>query len=178
MLWIAQLVALIHLPGTGSLSKVAGKLRRLGEETHSAVVLFRARPGMLAGTTVISIVNQVLNAAIVWLIGIALGLQIPLIYYCVAVPMVVLLTLIPLSLNGVGIREGGMILFLQPAGVRSEDAVTLAFLWFLAQTTTSLFGAAVYLIGHFKPPEGENGEPSPVDHSPRQGRTRKHLSVA
>ncbi|MFL5328892.1 MAG: lysylphosphatidylglycerol synthase transmembrane domain-containing protein [Gemmataceae bacterium] len=186
--WFAALVAKIHWPGEGRLAWVAAKMRRVGEATGGAVKLFRGRPGMLAGTTLLSIVVQVLNVVVVWLVGIALGLDVSPVYYGVAAPMVTLLTLIPLSLNGVGIREGGMVLFLAPAGVSKEIAITLAFLWFCVQTTTSVLGAAVYLIGHFKPPEpasgepssseGESGEPPAIDHRPGQGRASEYLTVA
>jgi uncharacterized membrane protein YbhN (UPF0104 family) len=129
------------------------QLRRLIGRVRDSVALLRSRPGILAGTTLLSVIVQVLNAVLVWLIGLALNLDIPAVYYGVAVPMVTLVTLIPISLNGMGLREGGMVLFLGPAGATADHAVTLAFLWFLVQTTTSLFGAGVYLLGHFHRPE-------------------------
>jgi uncharacterized protein (TIRG00374 family) len=129
------------------------KLRRMIGRVRDSVNLLRSRPGILLGTTILSIIVQVLNAVLVWFIGLALNLDVPVIYYGVAAPMVTLVTLIPISLNGMGLREGGMVLFLGPVGASSANAVTLAFLWFLAQTTTSLFGAVIYLLGHFNRPE-------------------------
>ena len=41
----------------------------------------------------------------------------PAAYYWVLVPMVSLLTLLPVSINGMGVREGGMVLLLAPLGV-------------------------------------------------------------
>lgn len=129
------------------------KIRKLIERTRDSFGLLRSRPGLLLGTTMLSIVVQILNAVLVWMVGLAINLDVPPIYYGVAAPMVTLVTLIPISLNGMGLREGGMVLFLGPAGATAANAVTLAFLWFLVQTTTSLFGAGVYLIGHFHRPE-------------------------
>lgn len=129
------------------------KIRVLIERTRDSLALLRSRPSILLGTTVLSIIVQVLNAVLVWMVGLALNLDIPAVYYGVAVPMVTLVTLIPISLNGMGLREGGMVLFLGPAGATASHAVSLAFLWFLVQTTTSIFGAGVYLLGHFNRPE-------------------------
>ncbi len=167
-----------NITGDGKVAKIAEKVRGMAEATNQAVTLFRTRPGLLLATTIASIIVQVLNVVLVWLIGVALNLDVPPIYYGVAAPMVTLLTLVPLSLNGVGIREGGMVLFLAPVGVSKEAAITLAFLWFCAQTTTSLLGAAVYLIGHFKPPEGDSGEPPAINRRARQGRAGEHLALA
>jgi uncharacterized protein (TIRG00374 family) len=129
------------------------KIRLQIERVRDSLSLLRSRPGLLFGTTVLSVVVQILNAVLVWIIGLALNLDVPPIYYGVAAPMVTLVTLIPISLNGMGLREGGMVLFLGPAGATAANSVTLAFLWFLVQNTTSLIGAVVYLLGHFRRPE-------------------------
>lgn len=136
------------------------------------------QPGMLVGTALLSIVVQVLNAVLVGCIGIGLGLDVPAIFYGVAAPMVTLFTLIPISLNGMGLREGAMVLFLTPAAVASADAITLAFLWFLVQTTTSLFGAVVYLLGRFGSAEGETFERSTIDHHSAERRTSQCRAAA
>ena len=57
-----------------------------------------------------------------------------------------LLTLLPVSVSAMGVREAGMVLFLQPAGVAVGPAVTVAFLWFCVQTAGGLCGAGVYLF--------------------------------
>jgi glycosyltransferase 2 family protein len=150
-------IGLLSLPLLARLSHVLpaqNKLRRMIGRVRESVKLLRSRPDILFGTTLLSIVVQVLNAVVVWLVGLALNLDVPAVYYGVAAPMVTLVTLIPISLNGMGLREGGMVLFLGPAGASAANAVTLAFLWFLVQTTASLFGAVVYLFGHFSRPEG------------------------
>lgn len=149
-------LGLLSLPLLVQLSRMLpakNKLRRFIRRIRDSVRLLRSRPGILFGTTLLSVVVQVLNVVLVALIGLALQLDVPLVYYGVAVPMVTLATLIPISLNGMGLREAGMVLLLGPAGASAASAVSLAFLWFLAQTTASLFGAAVYLLGHFRRPE-------------------------
>ncbi len=150
-------IGLLSLPVLARIAQTLpekNKIRRMIGRLRQSLAVLRSRPDILVGTTLISIVVQVLNAVLVWLIGLALNLDVPAVYYGVAAPMVTLVTLIPISLNGMGLREGGMVLFLGPAGATPANAVTLAFLWFLAQTTASLFGAVIYLLGHFHRPEG------------------------
>jgi uncharacterized membrane protein YbhN (UPF0104 family) len=148
---------------------------------HAFLSLLRdypLKPGLIVGSAGLSIIVQVLNAVLVGCIGIGLGLKVPAIYYGVAAPMVTLFTLIPISLNGMGLREGAMVVFLAPAGIASADAITLAFLWFLVQTTTSVFGAVPYLFGRFGPVEGKTLERSTLDHRSPEGRTSECRAAA
>jgi uncharacterized membrane protein YbhN (UPF0104 family) len=132
-------------------------------------------PSALVATTSLSLLVQIASAAIVWLVGKGLSVDIPWGYYAVFVPMVSLLTLLPLSLNGMGVREWGCALFLAPLGVSQADAFTLSILWFAVQLAVSVLGGVVYLIAH----EKGVGTPSleadhgPVDRDSDQGRTRQ-----
>src|SRR5207302_11515766 len=101
--------ALLSLPWLGRLTARFDSLRRLVGNLR----IYLDLPGLLLTTSALSLLVQVANVVIVWLVGQAIDAPIPASYYWILVPMVTLLTLLP-SLNGIGIREGGMILFLGP----------------------------------------------------------------
>lgn len=143
------------------------KIRTLAQMMSS----YHGNAALIVETALISIVVQVLNAVLVMLIGWALQMEVPPVFYALAAPMVTLFTLIPISLNGMGLREGAMVLFLAPAGVATGDAVSLAFLWFLAQSAASLLGAIVFLVGRLSHMEVPTGERSALDHRSAEGRT-------
>jgi uncharacterized protein (TIRG00374 family) len=110
-------------------------------------------------TTLLSVIVQSANVLIVWLIGLALHLPVPFTYYFILVPTVTLLTLLPISLNGMGVREGAMALLLAPLEIDSASAVALAFLWFMAFVVPSLGGVFFYLgTGGSRFREQETGE--------------------
>lgn len=155
---------------------MAARARRFADTLTSALAIFRRRPGLVAAATGLSILIQLSGVAQVALIGWSIGADVPLGVYAVAVPMVALLTLLPVSLNGMGVREAGMVLFLQPAGVDAGHAVTLAFLWFCSQMVAGLAGAAVYLVGRAK--RSEVRDDDAVGHHSDQGRARQYRSVA
>jgi uncharacterized membrane protein YbhN (UPF0104 family) len=104
-------------------------------------------PRTLIESSLLSLLVQTVAVLLVWCLGVGLGLDVPITYYCVVVPMVSLLMLLPISVNGMGVREGGMVLFLLPLGVEESAALTLAFLWFTAGVAVSLMGGLVYLFG-------------------------------
>ncbi len=95
----------------------------------------------------LSIVVQVAGIVEVWLLGLALDVPASFLVFAVAAPLVVLFTMLPLTLNGVGVREGALVLLLAPAGVASAEALALGVLWFCVLATASLIGGMVYLFG-------------------------------
>jgi len=141
------------------------------------VLLALRAPRAMAEGTVLSVFVQAANIAVVWLLGVALGADVPGIYYWILVPMVSLLTLLPISLNGWGVREWGMFMFLAPLGVEEATALTLSVLWTAVNIAVSLLGGVVYLCGAFPRPgtaplpgaEGES-EHGPLGRDPDQGR--------
>lgn len=144
-------------------------------------------PRVLGEATVMSILVQVTGVVSLWLIGMALGLDIPVAYYCILGPMVSLLTLLPISINGIGLREVGTIAFLTPLSVNEDAAKTLAFLWFASSIAVSLLGGLVYLFGAYPRAatnpatatlnEGPN-ENGSVDRDTDQGRAGEHKKAA
>jgi uncharacterized membrane protein YbhN (UPF0104 family) len=149
--WLTDIVAAL---GAGALVGVLALLllprlplgARLGRLVEAGQVCL-TRPRLLAAVTAQSLLVQVANVVLVWLIGRGLGLPVPLAYYGVFVPLVALLTLLPVSVNGMGLRELGTVLLLAPLGVSTENAVTLSVLQFAAFTAVGLSGGLFYLFG-------------------------------
>jgi glycosyltransferase 2 family protein len=144
----------------------------------SAVMnVYLKNPGLAINTTLLSLVIQAANVAVLWILSLALNLEVPAGYYVVAVPMITLMTVLPISLNGIGVREGGMILFLGPLGVSDAAAVSLAVLWFMVFTAASLLGGIVYFLGDFSRPKGTCHDAVVGDRSD-QGRAGQSRSAA
>jgi uncharacterized membrane protein YbhN (UPF0104 family) len=104
-------------------------------------------PRVLVEATIMSILLQAAGVLVLWLLGLGLGLNVPIAYYAVLGPMVSLLMLLPISINGMGVREAGIVLFLLPLGVDETTSLSLAFLWFSVGATVCLIGGIVYLFG-------------------------------
>jgi uncharacterized membrane protein YbhN (UPF0104 family) len=128
-------------------------------------------------TTILSVIVQFANVFIVWLIGRSLHISVPGSYFLLLVPTVTLLTLLPISLNGMGVREGGTALLLAPLGVEPSVAVTLAFLWFAAFVLPSLGGVVFYLASRVPRFEVQSDD-SAVGGDPDQGRAGQPCAAA
>ncbi len=149
------------------------RLSRLARDGQT----YLGRPRLLLGTGLLSLAVQAANVAVVALIGHGLGLDVPAVYYAVMVPMVTLLTLLPVSVNGVGVREAGTVLLLAPAGVADGPAVSLALLWFLCFSAVGLAGVFFYLFGGLPRFEVRSHESTFGDH-PGEGRAGQPRAAA
>lgn len=94
----------------------------------------------------LSLLVQSASVAQIALMGEALGLRVPLLGYAVVVPLVSLLTMLPISVGGMGVREGSLLLLLAPFGVSGPEAVGLGLSWLAMNLVMGLGGGLVYLF--------------------------------
>jgi glycosyltransferase 2 family protein len=135
------------------------------------------RPRLMLAATALALVVQAANVAVVWLIGRSVDAPVPGTFYWILVPMVSLLVMVPVSVNGMGVREWALAAFLAPLGVAGGTAVSLAWLWFAVSTCAGLVGGLVYLCGPFPRPERQAEHGSVGDH-PDQGRAGQPRAAA
>jgi uncharacterized membrane protein YbhN (UPF0104 family) len=64
------------------------------------------------------------------------------------VPAVLIAQVLPITISGLGVREGLFALFLHPLGVARPQAAALGLLLYLLNLLVSLLGAPAFAIGH------------------------------
>lgn len=77
----------------------------------------------------------------------ALHLDVPFHFFLIIIPITYVVTALPISLGGLGVREGVLTFFLVKVGVIASDAVLLAFLIYLTWLAVALIGGIVQLMG-------------------------------
>jgi uncharacterized membrane protein YbhN (UPF0104 family) len=119
-------------------------------ERLSIILVFWHRPASLLSALGLSLALQVLGTGTICLLANAMELSPPAAFYFAAFPLVAIITLLPVSFNGIGIREGGFVYFLGLRGVPAEKALTLSLSFFAIQVVTSLLGGLIYVLGLHK----------------------------
>jgi len=126
-----------------------GNRFRTKVEQISAV--FPKRPGAIALVCAISVAFHLSQITLQWLIARGIGIDAPFASMLVTVPFINILSTLPLSWNGVGIRENAYIFFLYPEVFSREQAVAVGAVWLLALTGSSLLGGIISVItGDFR----------------------------
>lgn len=80
------------------------------------------------------------------IMGLALHLSLPLSFCIIIYPLVGTFAALPLSFNGLGLREGGYIFLLAAVGIGSEKGIAFGLLLFLIVALDSLIGGILFLI--------------------------------
>jgi len=62
-------------------------------------------------------------------------------------PAVAIVQVLPLTVGGLGLREGAFILFLGPLGVSTSQAIALGLLVYFLNLAVSLLGAPAFVAG-------------------------------
>ena len=92
-------------------------------------------------------IGYVLQVVQVALAGESLGLQASLLTYAAAVPLVCLFMMLPISVNGVGVREGSLVLLLGAVGVEPAQALALGLVWFAVTIAAGFLGGPSQIAG-------------------------------
>lgn len=80
------------------------------------------------------------------LLGRALDVEIPWSFSFILYPLVGVFSALPISLNGIGLREGGYLYLLKHIDVSSEKAIAFGLLWFIIVALDSLIGGLVFVL--------------------------------
>jgi len=104
----------------------------------------------IISTMLFSIVMQFVVISVTALVGVSMGLeQVEMLTYFIIMPPVWIITMLPISINGLGIREGVFALFLSNLGVSVEQSTALSLLSFLPFVSISLVGGIIFILGSF-----------------------------
>lgn len=112
---------------------------------------FKRHRGTLAAVMLISLAYQGLQIMTVYVLALSLGIEVSLIYYFLFIPIVLAVGMLPVSLNGLGVREGAWVVLFGQVGVAAAQAFTMSVLSFFVMTVVSLIGGFFYLFDRSLP---------------------------
>jgi uncharacterized membrane protein YbhN (UPF0104 family) len=137
-------------PSSGQLGAITAYLpdpvRRRLVGMAGAFDLYRGRWRTLAVAFGLSVMIQLSTILFFIIAAQALGLRVPLLDFCVIVPLLMFVIMLPISINGIGLRESALAVVLGAYGVAPAHAVALAWLDYAAVLTLGLIGGAVYAL--------------------------------
>ncbi len=124
--------------------KVGGFIRRIYDELHD----FKNHKGLVALAMILSLAGQSVSIFVLYLMALALGADpSSWLYFFLLVPIVHLIGMVPLTLNGLGPREAAYIYFLKNY-IGVERATAVGILWFGLLMVCSIIGGLIYLARH------------------------------
>jgi len=133
--------------------RIAGKLPPI----YEGAARFRKNIPDIALTTGLSLVIQVISISSVWVAARAMNIDAPFLVFLIFVPLINIAVAVPLTINGVGLREGMYYLLFSSIGVPMEESITLSLVTMLLYVSMALPGGFVYSV--FKREENFSMDP-------------------
>ena len=129
-------IALAVLPKQGALHKNIEKIAQV----------FPRDPALISYISLMSLVFHLLQIFLHQVMAAGFGIQIPWPVLLVTIPVINILSSLPISWNGLGVRENGYLLFLAPQFISREHAIAFGVMWLLAMAISSAIGALVLVF--------------------------------
>jgi uncharacterized protein (TIRG00374 family) len=124
-----------------------GAMHRAGHGLIEAIQRYAAHHPQLAQVLIGSIVVQVLRILQAYYLGRGLGIEAPLVVYVAVLPAILLVMLVPVTVNGFGTGQAAFVWFFARAGVAAAPAFALSLLFIGLGVIGNLPGGVLYALG-------------------------------
>ncbi len=128
-------------------SDEGGTIRSVVSAVRYGIVRFSASPRSVVEVLLVSMAYQLTVVVTALAVADALGLGLSLTVMLAFVPAVAIVQVFPLTIGGLGLREGAFVLFLHPLGVSTSQAVALGLMIYLVNLLVSLLGGPAFALG-------------------------------
>lgn len=132
----------LRLVGVDRWERLYGFCRRVLD----SVAIYRANRPLLARVFAISLTFQLMAIGIIFNISRAMGWTMPFLYFSIFVPLITLGEALPISIFGIGVRDGLYVFFFTQGGASREQALSMALVYVAITIVYSLIGGVLFLL--------------------------------
>jgi uncharacterized protein (TIRG00374 family) len=137
----------------------AGKFREMIKELHHELHTFRHRKDVIIKNVILSMFIQAVPPLTFYIIAASLGLKVSFGYFFIFLPIIGAITLLPISIGGLGLRDASTIIFFAKVGVAKDMAFAMSLLNFSFILIYGAIGGLIYVstfrhrrVQHHQPP--------------------------
>lgn len=123
------------------------RVRALASELPVATRAYARHHTELTTVLLGSIAVQVLRIVQAYCLGRSIGMTAPLATYFAFIPMILLVMLLPISINGIGTSQAAFVWFFSRAGTPSAEAFALSVMFVALGVVGNLPGGLLYALG-------------------------------
>lgn len=112
---------------------------------HEATYSFPLRKNIV-GTVLLILLFQFNNILVVYLLFKATGTDIPLVYHLVAMPVISIISLVPITISGIGVRDGAFVFMYAFVGISHDVIVGVSIVnYIIISLLPAFIGSFFYL---------------------------------
>lgn len=122
------------------------KIGKILSKYYDSLLVYRKFSKDIFKAVLLSFLFQFLSILYIFVIAKSLGISVSIWYLFLIVPLVTLFLMLPISINGIGLRETAFIFFFSHVGLSATSAVAISFLSFSVLVIISSVGGIVFLL--------------------------------
>ena len=124
----------------------AGRIKEMIKGLHHEIHIFRNRRKMILANLFVSFLVQVITPISVYFIALSLGITINPVYYFIFLPIIGAITLLPVAIGGLGLRENLFVVYFAKVGVVKHLAIAMSLLSFAFIVIYGALGGLIYVF--------------------------------
>ncbi|MDD5482120.1 MAG: lysylphosphatidylglycerol synthase transmembrane domain-containing protein [Kiritimatiellae bacterium] len=125
---------------------IGWKIVRAARKWLTACLEYRKHPGLLARAFLLSLAVQITRVLVFYVVALGFNLEAPLMYYIIFIPLIMALIMLPVSFNGIGVREVSFVGFFSLSGMPESGAFAVSFAVSVITTLTTAAGGLIYMF--------------------------------
>lgn len=149
MLWLISLTRSIRFIKLENwLTRIYNSLQELAKFKNALMQVFW-----------ISLLNQFVAILCVYFTALALDILLPFDFFLIIIPVISVIVMVPVSIGGLGVREGAYVFFFGQQGVVEAASISLSLLFFSQTLVVALVGGVIYLLGRYRKKNIQDDQP-------------------
>lgn len=129
-------------------NRLLGKIRftKTLKNIHREMFYLQSRPKVLFKIFSIAVAIQLCLGLVYYTIACSLGVDKPVIYFFILVPIILAISTLPLTIGGLGLRDMGAVFLFAKIGISKEVAIIISLIFFMFLVVTGIIGGIIYVF--------------------------------
>lgn len=127
-------------------SPTSGRIREAIVNLHQEIHSFGNQKKVIVNNIILSVLIQVVNPVTFYIIALAIGVKLRLVYFFIFLPIIGAITLLPISIGGLGLRDAMTVFFFAKVGVLKDLAFAMSLISFLFILIYGSIGGLIYVL--------------------------------
>lgn len=119
-------------------------IRKISGEFLGSIAAYKRKQGVIAKIMGVSFVFQFTVILCIYLLSLSIGLDIPFAFFCVFVPLILLMEAAPVTIYGLGLRDAGYVFFFSHIGRPVEEALSMSILYVTVTLVYASLGGILF----------------------------------
>ncbi|MDD5668757.1 MAG: lysylphosphatidylglycerol synthase transmembrane domain-containing protein [Candidatus Omnitrophica bacterium] len=124
----------------------AGKVRETITGVHQQIHYFRNQKALIVENILISVIIQSIAPVVYFILAGALGIKVSLLPFFIFLPIISAITLLPITLGGLGLREASAMFFFAKIGILRDQAFAMSLVTFFFMAIISGCLGIIYFL--------------------------------